>query len=133
MAWVAARIAVSVAGVFALAPLAPSVAAASCSSDVFALDGGALAVELCARAAAPRGDGKTAAVTLVESFNFRGRPSYVRRLTLDLDRSAESRTIDDVALAKLGIEKTLHLTIAYKPGSVRLEHALLIPGAVALK
>lgn len=132
MAWVAGRVALGVACVLALAPVAPGAAAASCSNDVFAIDGGSLAVELCAVPSAKRGDGKPARVTLTESFNFKGRAPYVRQLALDATL-AESRTIDDVALVKLGIEKTLHLTIAYKPGSVRLEHALLVPGAVALK
>jgi hypothetical protein len=44
-----------------------------------------------------------------------------------------SRTIDDVSLARLGIARTLHMTIAYKLGSAKLERALLIPGALVLK
>jgi hypothetical protein len=38
-----------------------------------------------------------------------------------------------VPLAKLGLARTLHLTVVYTSGSARLEHALLVPGAIALK
>ena len=60
--------------------------------------------------------------------------SFSRTVTFDaLAGSDYSRTIDDLPLARVGIEKSLHLTIRYKLGSVRLEHALLVPGAIALK
>ncbi len=102
----------------------------ACSSDAFTIDGSSLAVSLCAPADL-RGQ-PTASV--VETLTVKGQPPYVRSVTLDFVPGAEgARTIDDVPLQKLGIARTLHLTIAYKNGAVRLEHALLVPGAIALK
>jgi hypothetical protein len=105
-----------------------------CSSDAFTVDGHALTVQICAPAAAPRPEkGKRAVVGLRETVSS-GGASFVRAGSVDYLEGAESsRTLDDVPLDKLGIAKTLHLTIGYKPGTVRLEHALLIPGAVPLK
>ncbi|MDP9024493.1 MAG: hypothetical protein M3N13_03840 [Candidatus Eremiobacteraeota bacterium] len=102
---------------------APAAAANGCSTDTFSIEGRSVGIELCA-----------ARTSLVETLSAPGQESYVRRLALDADGGGEGgRTIDDVALSRLGIAKTLHLTIAYKPGHVRLEHALLVPGALSLK
>ncbi len=105
-------------------------AAPACSSDAFTIDGSTLTVSLCAPSDA-KGQ-STAHVT--ETLSVRGQAPYVRDVTLELVSGAESsRTIDDAPLQRLGFARTLHLTIAYRNGSVRLEHALLVPGAIALK
>ncbi len=129
----------SLAGLVLAAALAAATPAAprgaeSCSNDAFSVDGHALAVQICAPAAAPVPEkGKRAIVSLRETVSS-GGVSFVRSTTFEYLPGAESsRTIDDVPLSGLGIAKTLHLTIGFKPGDVHLEHALLIPGAVPLK
>jgi len=110
---------------------APARAASPCSADTFSIDSAALAVAVCPPATAPHLGGK---VTLTETLSVKGQPPLTRDFTLELLADSDSsRGIDDVPLQKLGIEKTLHLTLAYKAGAVRLEHALLVPGAIALK
>jgi hypothetical protein len=121
-------------------------AAPACSSDPFTVDGAMLTVEVCAPAQAPAA-GK---VTLIERFTVKGQAPLERALVVEvLPRAGTSRSIDDVPLAKLGIARTLHLTVVYKPPSTgsgqalltgpgqppsaALEHAMLIPGAIALK
>lgn len=44
-----------------------------------------------------------------------------------------SRVIESLDLTKLGLAGTLHLTLAYSRGLVRLEGALLTPGAITIK
>ncbi|HMD02592.1 MAG TPA: hypothetical protein VKG44_06445 [Candidatus Baltobacteraceae bacterium] len=112
----------------------PPPASEACSNDTFSVDGSPLGVQVCAQATDAKGASvaKPAAV-VQETFSYRGA-SFAHTLTVEFLAGAEiSRTIDDVSLARLGIAKTLHLSIAYKPGSARLEHALLVPGAIALK
>ena len=107
-----------------------------CSFDTFSIDGRSVGVSLCFDEAAVRrsSDGRRVIVTVAETLSASREASFSRDVTLDfLARAEESRTIDDVPLGKLGIERTLHLTIAYRPGSIRLEHALLVPGAIPLK
>jgi hypothetical protein len=101
-----------------------------CSHDSFVVDRQPVTVQICGPSeAAIRGSG----VALIESVESRGT-SFSRTVTLDVLAGSEySRTIDDLPLGRIGIEKSLHLTIRYKAGSVRLEHALLVPGAIALK
>lgn len=44
-----------------------------------------------------------------------------------------SRVIEDVALEKLGLGVTLHLTLVLRRGAVAIEGAILTPGAITLK
>ncbi|MBV8067033.1 MAG: hypothetical protein JO113_03570 [Candidatus Eremiobacteraeota bacterium] len=44
-----------------------------------------------------------------------------------------SRVLETLDLAKLGLSGTLHLTLAYSRGEVRVEGALLTPGAITIK
>jgi hypothetical protein len=92
------------------------------------VDGGPVAATFCVAAGAP-----AARVTVNETFE-RGGKQFSRPLTIDVVSGASvTRAVDDVPLTDLGSDKTLHLTVAYRPGSAVLEHALLLPGAVVLK
>jgi hypothetical protein len=71
---------------------------------------------------------------LEETLTVKGQPPLVRSIALDAAPAEDpSRTIDDVPLASLGLARTLHLTLAVRASGIRLEHALLVPGAVTLK
>ena len=107
-----------------------------CSQDTLRVDDVPLEVSLCVP---PLGEGRkreesaSVNVSVTERFAARGQ-SFSRVVPLEFMAGAQtSRTMDDVALGKLGIERTLHLTIVYKPGHAHLEHAMLLPGAVPLK
>jgi hypothetical protein len=107
----------------------------ACSRDTLTVDGSPVEVTLCVppAPAARKGEGKPVSVSVSETFAS-GGTSFSRSVALDFLEGAEtSRTIDDVPLHKLGIGKSLHLTIAYRAGTVRLEHAMLVPGAISLK
>lgn len=44
-----------------------------------------------------------------------------------------SRVIEDVALDRLGMEGTLHLTLVLEGGNIRIDSAMLTPGAITIK
>ncbi|MBV8638216.1 MAG: hypothetical protein JO322_09040 [Candidatus Eremiobacteraeota bacterium] len=44
-----------------------------------------------------------------------------------------SRVLENVDLDKLGLTGTLHLTLVYAGGEVRVENAMLTPGAIIIK
>ncbi len=118
-----------------LVSAAPSPAPSVCSNDVFTIDDRPVNVALCVPESAPRrsADGKRLIVTVSETVSSRGA-TFNRDVSLDFLAGTDlSRTLDDVPLDKVGIGGTLHLTIGYRPSVIRLEHALLIPGAKALK
>jgi hypothetical protein len=100
-----------------------------CSADSFTIDGTQLTVAIC-----PAAPARTDGVSLTETFSTKGKPPLLRTLSLDLLPDTDTaRAIDDVDLQQVGIAKTLHLAVLYKSGAVKLEHALLVPGAIALK
>ena len=95
--------------------------------DLFPVGGQSVAVRVCAGAP---DSGKTVAVT--ETFKG-ATASFNHRASIDVLPGAASRAVDDVSLSPLGLQFTLHLTLAYRDAAVRIEHALLLPGAVPLK
>jgi hypothetical protein len=118
-----------------LVSAAPSPPPSVCSNDVFTINDRPVSVVLCVPVTDPKrsADGKRLVVTVSETVSSRGA-TFDRDVALDFLAGTDlSRTLDDVPLDKLGIAGTLHLTIGYRPGTIRLEHALLIPGAKALK
>lgn len=99
-----------------------------CSRDTFSVAGQAVSVTVCA--GAPDG-GKTVAVT--ETFK-NAATSFNHTTSIEvLPGAAVSRAVDDVSLSPLGLQYTMHLTLAHREAAVTIEHALLLPGAVPLK
>ncbi len=112
------------------ASIAPALAqpAQRCSRETFPVGGQPVVVTVCA--GAPDG-GKTVAV----NETFKGaNTSFNHSTSIEvLTGAAASRAVDDVSLAPLGLQYTLHMTLAYRDAGVIIEHALLLPGAVPLK
>ena len=115
---------------FFAASIAPALAqpVQRCSHEAFAVGGQSVVVTVCA--GAPNG-GKTVAVA--ENFKNASTPFNHTTSIEVLPGAAASRAVDDVSLAPLGLQYTLHLTLAYREAGVIIEHALLLPGAVPLK
>lgn len=60
--------------------------------------------------------------------------SFSQPATLRFVKGVDSsRVIEDVSLDRLGIEGTLHLTLVLRGGVVRIETAMLTPGAITIK
>ena len=113
-----------------LASIAPALAqpAQRCSHETFPVGGQPVTVTVCAGAP---DSGKTVAVT--ETFK-NAATSFSKTTSIEvLKGAAASRAVDDVSLAPLGLQFTLHMTLAYREAGVVIEHALLLPGAVPLK
>ena len=118
-----------IAAALLIAGLAPAVAqpAQRCSTESFPVGGQAVAVTVCAGAP----DGR--AVPVAETFKT-ASGSFSHSTSIEvLPGAAVSRSVDDVALGPLGLNYTMHLTLAYAGGAARIEHVLLLPGAIPLK
>jgi hypothetical protein len=123
---------VAVLALFA-AGIAPALAqpgqpALRCTHDTFPVSGQSITVTACAGAP---DSGQSVAVT----ETFKGASgSFNHATSIEvLAGASASRAVDDVPLAPLGLQYTLHLTLAYRDATVVIEHALLLPGAVPLK
>jgi hypothetical protein len=106
----------------------PGQPASRCTHDTFVVGNQPVTVTACAGAP---DSGQTVAV----AETFKGASgSFSHSTSIDvLPGASASRAVDDVALAPLGLQYTLHLTLAYRDATVVIEHALLLPGAVPLK
>jgi len=110
--------------------------AQSCSQDQLTVDGTPVSVQLCIPDGAgttPAGPDKTVTVPVVETLKAKDL-TFTRTVPLDfLSENSYSRTFDNVPLDKIGLTGSIHMTIAFKAGDIRLDHALRLPGAVPLK
>jgi hypothetical protein len=99
-----------------------------CTGDSLTLDGIIVAARFCvpSGAAAP-------SVSVTETFRAGGKIVTKTLALAVVSDAVTSRTIDDVDLTPLGAQHSLHMTLAYRGGLVRLEHALALPGAVPVK
>jgi hypothetical protein len=99
-----------------------------CTHAALRVDGTAVAAAFCVPAT-PGGS----SVNVTETFVVGGK-TVTHVVTLAIVAGARiSRTIDDVDLSPLGIARSLHATLAYADGFVKLEHALALPGATPVK
>ncbi len=118
----------AIAGLIATLGLPAGAAAGRCTHDVLTIDGVPVTAAFCipAEAAAP-------SVSVTETFAAQSKV-LDRTASLTIVPGAQvSRAIDDVDLAPLGLKRTLHMTLAYRAGTVVLEHALALPGAIPVK
>jgi hypothetical protein len=107
--------------------------AGRCTRETFPVKGLPLTVSYCVSAETTAASGHDLPVAVIENYST-SRGSFSQQSTLQfIAGESVSRVIEDVALAKLGLEGTLHLTLVYHGGLVRVESALLTPGAITIK
>ncbi|MDQ6931360.1 MAG: hypothetical protein M3126_11925 [Candidatus Eremiobacteraeota bacterium] len=99
-----------------------------CTSEVLRIKGTPVTVGYCVLGAQPGGT-----VQVRESYSSaRGSFSQTSPLAF-ISGDDPSRVIEDVSLVQLGLSGTLHLTLVMRGGAVRIEGALLTPGAITIK
>ncbi len=70
---------------------------------------------------------------MTEAYSSSGG-SFTRSAKLRfISGEGPSRVLENVNLSDLGLTGTLHLTLVYASGEVRVEKAMLTPGAVIIK
>jgi|SRR5579883_378022 len=107
--------------------------AARCSHEELKVHGIAVSADYCIAPAQTTREGHDLAVSVGETFStVRGAFTRQSRLHFLAGEDA-SRVIEDVPLARLGLEGTLHTTLVLRRGLVRMEGAVLTPGAVPIK
>jgi hypothetical protein len=98
-----------------------------CTHESWSVDGLPLAATFCVPS------GSSNHVVVGETFARNGA-TFSRSLDVELVNGVDvARAIDTVPLDAVGSSKQLHLTFAYHNGTVAVEHALLLPGAIVLK
>jgi hypothetical protein len=118
----------------ALALWATGVAAApGCTQETLNVRGTPVTIGYCINGAARTTDGDELIVPIVASYAAPGG-SFSRASDMHfVAGEGVSRVIESLDLSRLGLTGTLHLTLAYSEGRVRIEGALLTPGAITIK
>jgi hypothetical protein len=108
-------------------------AASPCTQEALTVEGAPVAVGYCVSGVVRSNGSDELVVPVAASYSG---PGGALRLSLQLHFIAGervSRVIQSLDLTKLGLTGTLHMTLAYSSGLVRLEGALLTPGAITIK
>ncbi|HVA28394.1 MAG TPA: hypothetical protein VNF68_09450 [Candidatus Baltobacteraceae bacterium] len=118
----------------ALALLLPAVASAQgqCTHETLSVRGIPVTIGYCITGAAAV-SGPEVSLPVSSSYAAPGG-SFSQASTMKfIQGEGPTRLLQSVDLAPLGITGTLHLTLVYGGGAVRIENALLTPGAITIK
>ena len=128
----AAALALSVGAVM-LAPSALAQPAGRCTRETLTVRGMPLTANYCVTQLGPSTPGRDLPVRVTETYST-PRGSYTLESTLRFIAGEESsRVIEDLPLERVGLQGTLHLTLVLRGGLVRVDSAMLTPGAVTIK
>jgi len=115
------------------ATLRPAVAAPACTQETLDVRGTPVTIGYCVDGGARSAGGDEILVPTAASYGAPGG-SFRRAERLHfVAGEGVSRVIENLDLARLGLRGTLHLTLAYSGGLIRIEGALLTPGAITIK
>ncbi|GAC1355555.1 MAG: hypothetical protein NVSMB31_16000 [Vulcanimicrobiaceae bacterium] len=105
----------------------------NCTHETLKVKNTPIHITYCAPPVRADASGRTVILALRESFSSR-KGAFAQTSNLEFLAGDEpSRVIEDVALEKLGLDVTLHLTLVLRRGAVAIEGAILTPGAITLK
>jgi hypothetical protein len=104
-----------------------------CTRETLSVHGTPVTVAYCVTRVGQAAPGRDLPVEVAESFST-PRGSWSQQSTLRFISGEEpSRVIEDVPLGRLGLTGTLHMTLLLRGGVVRVDSAMLTPGAVTVK
>ncbi|HEY8312764.1 MAG TPA: hypothetical protein VIG51_01205 [Candidatus Baltobacteraceae bacterium] len=104
-----------------------------CTRETLSVRGTPVTAGYCVTGSTQGQRGHEIPVAVAESY---GSPhgSFSQASTLQFIAGEDpSRVIEDVALDRLGLAGTLHVTLVLRGGLVRIESAILTPGAITIK
>ena len=111
----------------------PATAAPACTAETLNVNAVPVRLEYCVSGSPRQSGGQEIELPVAATYSGNGR-SVSRELKLHfLAGERVSRVLESLDLSALGMTGTLHLTLAYADGDVRVEGALLTPGAITIK
>lgn len=104
-----------------------------CTRETLMVRGTPLTASYCVSAVGAAAAGRDLPVRVSETYST-PHASFSQDATLRFIAGEDaSRVIEDVALERLGMEGTLHLTLLLRGSLIRVEGAILTPGAITIK
>ena len=118
---------------FSLAQRAAAQPANRCTHETLDVRGTPLTASYCVEVLGPAAPGRDLPVKVSESYST-PHGSWSQDATLSFIAGEDSsRVIQDLPLDRVGLQGTLHLTLVLHGGAVRIDSAMLTPGAVTIK
>jgi hypothetical protein len=109
----------------------PAGAAVQCSRDAVTLRGVPVAIGFCVVGTTTS---SAVATVVVEATYSSKTASFSQRSSVRfITGEGPARALESIDLTPLGIQGVLHMTLLYDGNEVTMEHALLTPGAIAVK
>jgi hypothetical protein len=108
-------------------------AAGRCTQETLRVHGAPVTASYCVTALGKAAPGHELPVRVAEAYRGPGGELTQEATLQFIAGEGSSRVIQDVALARLGLAGTLHLTLLLQGGLIRIDSALLTPGAVTIK
>ena len=119
--------------VMALTRPAQAQPAGRCTHETLTVRGTPVSATYCIVGTATASPGRDLPVRVTESYST-AQGSWSQDVTLRFISGEEpSRVIQDVPLDKVGLQGTLHLTLVLRGGAIRVDSAMLTPGAITIK
>lgn len=127
------RIVLATALAFSLGAAAQAQPAGRCTRETLNVRGTPLTATYCVNAVGAVAPGRDLPVRVTESYST-PRGSWSQVATLQFIAGEESsRVIEDLPLERVGLQGTLHLTLLLRGGLLRVDSAMLTPGAITIK
>lgn len=129
----AAALALTVTPVLLLSLTRQAQAQSRCTRETLSVRGTPLTAAYCVTGMGTASPGNDLPVHVTEEYST-ARGSWSQDKTLQfIAGEPVSRVIEDLPLEKVGLHGTLHLTLALHGGEVRIDSAMLTPGAITVK
>ncbi len=108
-------------------------AASQCTQETLTVEGRPVTIGYCITGALRSTGAEEIVVPVTATYSAPGA-TVSRPIDLHfIAGEGVSRVLQSLDLTKVGLTGTLHLTLAYSRGLVRVEGALLTPGAITIK
>jgi hypothetical protein len=104
----------------------------ACTQETVRVQGAPVTIAYCINGA-PHASAEELVVPVVATYSARGGTLRRSSELHFIAGEGVSRVLESLDLTKVGLTGTLHMTLAYSRGLVRLEGALLTPGAITVK
>jgi hypothetical protein len=105
----------------------------ACTSETLAVQGTPVTISYCVTGPLRTTASHEIIVPASATFAAPGGTLHRNSELHFLAEEATSRVLESLDLTKVGLTGTLHLTLAYIRGALRVEGALLTPGAITIK
>ncbi|HET9030860.1 MAG TPA: hypothetical protein VFN49_11870 [Candidatus Aquilonibacter sp.] len=102
-----------------------------CSRETLSVRGTPVTVAYCPTV--PAGSGPEVTVPVAATYSSPSGSFSKNSSFRFITGEGPARVLENVDLGQLGLTGTLHLTLVYAGGEVRIENALLTPGAIIIK